>query len=282
MRFIIDGDPGRFADAVGPFLDARIECNILATILRGVLDGQFTKRAPVLARGIGAGTEIAAVALRTPPWPMVCSELDPVAAPPLMATWLPADPGLNGVNALATTARAISSAWARSTGGSTHCRTRMALHVLRSVTDPPRPGAGELRAASVSHRDLLVAWWRAFAAEAGVFGGGADAEAAVQARLRDHHLWLWHKADGAPVSMVASNPRVGGAVRLGPVYTPPPHRRRGYAGAAVAAVSRRALQDGARECTLFTDVANPTSNKIYAEVGYRRLADWEEHEFSPR
>jgi predicted GNAT family acetyltransferase len=30
---------------------------------------------------------------------------------------------------------------------------------------------------------------------------------------------------------------------------------------------------------LFTDLANPTSNKIYAEIGYRRVADWEEHAF---
>ena len=30
---------------------------------------------------------------------------------------------------------------------------------------------------------------------------------------------------------------------------------------------------------LFTDLANPTSNKIYAEVGYRRIAGWEEHVF---
>jgi hypothetical protein len=29
---------------------------------------------------------------------------------------------------------------------------------------------------------------------------------------------------------------------------------------------------------LFTDVANPTSNKIYAAVGYRRTGDWEEIE----
>jgi uncharacterized protein len=32
---------------------------------------------------------------------------------------------------------------------------------------------------------------------------------------------------------------------------------------------------------LFTDLANPTSNKIYAEVGYRRIADWEQREFVP-
>jgi predicted GNAT family acetyltransferase len=49
-----------------------------------------------------------------------------------------------------------------------------------------------------------------------------------------------------------------------------------YAGSAVAAASRRALAQGAERCMLFTDLDNPTSNKIYAEVGYRRTDDWEE------
>jgi hypothetical protein len=46
-----------------------------------------------------------------------------------------------------------------------------------------------------------------------------------------------------------------------------------------AATSRRALARGARTCILYTDLLNPTSNKIYAEVGYRRVADWEELAF---
>ena len=69
---------------------------------------------------------------------------------------------------------------------------------------------------------------------------------------------------------------MSGTVRVGPVYTPTAERRRGYAGSAVAAASRRALGAGAARCMLFTDLANPTSNKIYAEVGYRPVADWEE------
>jgi predicted GNAT family acetyltransferase len=63
------------------------------------------------------------------------------------------------------------------------------------------------------------------------------------------------------------------------VDTPPERRRRGYAASAVAAASRDALAGAARQCALHTDLANPTSNKIYAEVGYRRIADWEEHAF---
>ena len=91
-------------------------------------------------------------------------------------------------------------------------------------------------------------------------------------------LFLWED-DGAAVSMVSTNPAVAGVVRIGPVYTPPGARRRGYASSAVAAVSRHALENGAEACMLYTDLDNPTSNKIYADIGYRRIAEWEEREF---
>jgi len=35
----------------------------------------------------------------------------------------------------------------------------------------------------------------------------------------------------------------------------------------------------ARACRSFTGLANPTSTRIYADVDYRRFADWEPHEF---
>jgi len=81
--------------------------------------------------------------------------------------------------------------------------------------------------------------------------------------------------------MVGCSPPIGAVVRIGPVYTPPEFRRHGYGGSAVAEISRRALAGEATKCMLFTDLANPTSNKIYAEVGYRPFANWEEHAFKP-
>jgi predicted GNAT family acetyltransferase len=85
--------------------------------------------------------------------------------------------------------------------------------------------------------------------------------------------------DGRAVCEVANAPPTSGVARLGPVYTPPEFRGRGYASSAVAARTRLAIQNGLR-CALFTDLANPTSNKIYADVGYRRVADWDEIEFT--
>lgn len=62
--------------------------------------------------------------------------------------------------------------------------------------------------------------------------------------------------------------------RIGPVYTPPKERGRGYARALVAAVSRRRLTEGDSACCLFTDLANPVSNAIYPQVGYRPVGDY--------
>lgn len=74
------------------------------------------------------------------------------------------------------------------------------------------------------------------------------------------------------VHVTGVNPPSFGVARIGPVYTPAEHRGRGYASAAVAAVSRRLLADGSRVC-LFTDQANPTSNKIYQQLGFRPVVD---------
>lgn len=79
--------------------------------------------------------------------------------------------------------------------------------------------------------------------------------------------------DGDAVLGVAMNTPGHGAYRIGPVYTPPEFRRRGYAAAATAQVSK-VLRDGDSQVCLFADLANPTSNKIYQGIGYRPVADY--------
>jgi predicted GNAT family acetyltransferase len=67
-------------------------------------------------------------------------------------------------------------------------------------------------------------------------------------------------------------------IRIGPVYTPPERRGRGYAGAVTAAVSRRQLERG-RFCFLYTDAANATAERIYARLGYARVAESRQYAF---
>ncbi|WP_030965285.1 hypothetical protein [Streptomyces sp. NRRL S-378] len=64
---------------------------------------------------------------------------------------------------------------------------------------------------------------------------------------------------GLPVTAAHSRP-IGSTSRIGPVYTPPGLRGRGYAA-------------GASEIVLFTDLANATSNGVCLRLGYVPLED---------
>jgi predicted GNAT family acetyltransferase len=277
VRYVLTDDPEEFSARTAAFFAAHIECNVLATVLLRVLDGGHRDPPPLFAYGLASGGEVAFAALRTPPWPLLASPLIDGTAQELVAQWLAVDPEVSSVTAVPAAARALAQAWARHTGGAFHTRMREAMHVLEEVRDPPRPAPGALRVAAPADRDLLLAWMEEFVREAGV-AGPAQAATWVDGSIGRGGLLFWE--DGEPVSMLGVNPKVAGVVRVGPVYTPPPLRGRGYAGTAVAAASRRALASGARRCMLFTDVTNPTSNKIYGEVGYRRVGDWEEIELT--
>ena len=84
--------------------------------------------------------------------------------------------------------------------------------------------------------------------------------------------WVW-EVDGGPVAQATARPVVAGMSRIGPVYTPPEHRRHGYGAAVTAAASRWALGAGARCVVLFTDAATPTTNALSPRLGYRYRHD---------
>jgi predicted GNAT family acetyltransferase len=83
---------------------------------------------------------------------------------------------------------------------------------------------------------------------------------------------LW-EVGGAPVAWACARSPVVGMSRIGPVYTPPERRGRGYGSAVTAAASVWARGSGAREVVLFTDLSNPVSNSIYQRIGYRAVSD---------
>jgi len=112
VRFVVTRDPKEFAERAERFLAARVECNVLATILLNVLDGVYADASPVFAYGLGDGDEVVFAALRTPPWPLLTSPLDSGASE-FVTLWLQADPALGGVTSVPDTARAIAEAWER-------------------------------------------------------------------------------------------------------------------------------------------------------------------------
>ncbi len=91
-------------------------------------------------------------------------------------------------------------------------------------------------------------------------------------------MYLWENRDRV-VSMAGASGETPNGIRIGPVYTPPELRGRGYASALTAAVSQHQLDSGRRFCFLFTDLANPTSNKIYRAIGYEPVTDVDQYAF---
>jgi predicted GNAT family acetyltransferase len=279
----ITSDAEAFAAVAAPFLAAELEREQLARILDGVLKGRYGEQRNYFATVLDADGELVAAALRTPPHSLNCTRLpDPASlAIELIDLWLARDPDVVGVGAEPETARAIAAAWARRTDGESELHVRMAMHAASAIEDPPRPVPGRLRLGAPADRGKLVRWWRAFYAEAEPLHTD-DAEQAVAERFEGRALHVWEDG-GEVVSLIGARLTRSGYGWIGPVYTPPELRRRGYAGAGVAAASRRLLDGGASQCMLFTDLDNPTSNKIYREIGYRRFADWEDHRFvAPR
>jgi GNAT superfamily N-acetyltransferase len=152
---------------------------------------------------------------------------------------------------------------------------RIAQRLFRlDELDPPTGVPGRAVAAGADDRELVREWYVAFMAEAEPERGqseesiirGAD-QAMAQATC-----WLWLDPDGKPVSMAARRPVVAGSARIGPVYTPSSARGHGYGSAVTAAATRDILNEGAVP-VLFTDLANPTSNRIYQMLGYRAIED---------
>jgi len=95
-------------------------------------------------------------------------------------------------------------------------------------------------------------------------------------RLKRTFFWV---VDDEVVSItIAVRPQIKGICISG-VYTPPQFRRRGYARALVSEVSKEMLIRGYALTNLFTDLSNPTSNKIYQEIGYYPVCDYHQYEF---
>jgi hypothetical protein len=144
----------------------------------------------------------------------------------------------------------------------------------------PSPPPGRLRAATPTDAELCLEWFQVFldaaAEQAGRpherLGGEHVDRELIDGKVAREEIWLWEDAEGEVVHLTAHNPPSFGVARIGPVFTPKEQRGRGYASAGVAGVSRMLRERGAEVC-LFTDQANPTSNKIYAALGYEPVVD---------
>ncbi len=230
---------------------------------------------PYLAT-IEVDDQVVAVAMRTPPRKLVLSKMGNLQAAELIAQdVLQHQKSLPGVLSLVAEAQAFVSAWGTLTQQSHKVTLDLRVHQLQAV-QPVAKAAGYLRQAIECDRDFLVQWNHDFMME--VFGTlEEDPEKTTEHQIHRGVAYLWQ--DQVPVSLACGRPSTPNGVTIGPVYTPPEYRGKGYATACVAALSQHLLEQGYRSCFLFTDLANPTSNHIYQMIGYQPVTDWRDYSF---
>ncbi|WP_406124591.1 GNAT family N-acetyltransferase [Streptomyces sp. NBC_00989] len=180
------------------------------------------------------------------------------------------------VTADQSTATAFAEAWRRHTGATSTLRVRLHLYRLGTLTPQEPVPEGRGRVARSEDHAQVVHWCHEFAAAVDEVLPDSWADT----RFADKHFTFWETPDGTPVSIAGSTSKIGGMVRVDPVYTPAHLRGRGYAGAVTAEVTRAALTTGATDVVLFTDPGNPTSNALYQRLGYVRITDWAVYDFS--
>jgi GNAT superfamily N-acetyltransferase len=271
MTWSLTDDLVAYRAAAWSFLAAESErYSVLLTVLSTMIrmgPGAYGEQPPLLGWWPASG-RIRAAMIQTPPRPMLVTTLPGAAAGQLAAALASAGSELPGVNGTEQDAEAFAAAWQRHTGVSGRIVQRQRLYRLAELAWPePRP-AGSARVAGGQDAGAVHALYAAFAEETGQDGAPGVAEN----RLAAGQLVLWEVA-GEPVALAGISEVIAGAARVGPVYTPPGLRGCGYGGAVTAAVSEQAVRDGANSVILFTDLANPTSNALYARLGYRAVED---------
>ncbi|MCA2223451.1 GNAT family N-acetyltransferase [Nonomuraea aurantiaca] len=206
--------------------------------------------------------EVRGAAFRTPPNPIALARMPVASIASLVTAW-------RGEITEVLGPQELTGALAEVLGEPRSVLSER-LYRLGTLIVPGTAGHGRL--AGVADFPLLVAWFQAFGEEVGL-GVGGDPVQQVEHRLAGRQLFLW-EADGVPVSMAALSPAAGGVCRIGPVYTPPSCRRRGYGAAVTAFASRVAVETRCEQVVLFADLANPTSNAVYRSIGYEPVYDY--------
>jgi uncharacterized protein len=312
-------DPVEFAARVEPLLARAEAANCLllgiaANLRRAAQAGNTSGPAPYMAT-LEQDGQVQLVALRTPPYKLILStpiasaenpggEAIPALLAPLVEDVLARHQDLPGVLGPKALSLVAAEMWSRATRKPHRLDVAMRVFELDRVR-PPREVPGRLRRATVRDRETVLAWVQAFQRDIGEDHSPADAERVAASRLAPDDdltatngttgtrtagatrpartvealgLYLW-EVKGEPVSMAAAGSPTPTGARINLVYTPPERRRNGYASACVATLSQHVLDSGRRFCFLFTDLANPTSNHIYQEIGYRPVVDVDDYVF---
>lgn len=258
--------------------------NVLLSIIESVRSGAGSYSAPPSFWWVtGDSGDIVGAASWTPPYALLVSDMPPDAARAVAVPMVERAGALHlqphGVNGPEVSAREVAAAWIAATGDIIERERLILLNELVRLIEVPVP-PGDRRSASVADVPMLGEWLKAFGAEVDQIVGADPAAFALRiVQAGGYDLWV----DGGDPVCVVGHRVAARVLRVGPVYTPPEHRNRGYGRRLTYEVTALAMaRPDVDRAMLFTDAANPVSNSIYRQAGYEPRERHTEIEFAQR
>lgn len=282
MKFNVFIQPQEFEDKAKPFLMQNEDLySLFYGVLQGIKAGRYEN--PLMAT-VKENDQVVALFQMTPPHPLNIIVIDETkmadilsfAAQEISNRKIPV-PSAVGVKRVVN---AFSEKWQELTKSKARLLMDQGLYRLDKVEQSLEKSSGSWRYARKDEAPLLATWYKAFEQDAGLKSSPPEVinERVIQF-LEDQEVFFWED-NGKVVSMMKKARPSDRGVTVSFVFTPHEERKKGYARTMVAAGSEELLKTY-DFCVLYTDMLNPTSNKIYQEIGYRKIADSIHLEFLP-
>jgi predicted GNAT family acetyltransferase len=271
MPWEFSGDVETYAGRVWGLLTGDPVEHVLALrVLESARAGHRWSEQDMLFGWYDDGGRVRGAVSLTPPYELLLAAVPDDTVTELVAALRGRAVAVPGLHGPVRTVERFVAAWFAGAGSAATAVKRLRLYALGRLVPPEPAPPGEARPAGDEDLDLALDWMRAFARD--VDAPTTSAEPAVRRQIDEGRLWLWLDNARRPVALAARSTTAAGVIGLAPVYTPPRHRRRGYGSAVTAACTADALRHAER-VVLFTDLANPTANSIYQQLGYRPVSD---------
>ena len=283
VRFYDDID--EFYNVAYPFLlEHEAENNLPLAILISLKKNieVYGKEKPLLFSLTNAKV-IKVIVLRTPPHDLLISYTDDLSTIEVLSEELTKrGEKLPGVLSFKEAADTFAEQWSEKNSLKYDLFRKERIYKLVKVSEETL-GHRKFSVAPKAYQELVFQWAGEMMKEALINATEDDILRMIEI-LREEfdrdrsRMFLLFEND-EPVSMARDAGKTPNGVFVNFVYTPIPLRRRGYATECVAKLSKHLLETGNKYCFLFTDLSNPTSNRIYQKIGYQPVIDENHYKF---
>lgn len=124
-------------------------------------------------------------------------------------------------------------------------------------------------------KSILIEWMKSYDIEAlGALNNETlekQAQEQWNLRLKKNNSWVL-LLEGTPVALSAFNARLADMVQVGPVWTPPEYRNKGFARLLLSYTLHQEKLQGTKQAILFTD--NPAAIKAYLAIGFKKIGNY--------